>query len=137
MRPGHYTELFFLDEATALAAGHRPCMECQRDRATEFKRIWNEVNKPIKSLVEMDDVLQNERTINRPITEISALPNGAMVSISDEPFLVQNGRLVSWTFAGYRDSNASGQLLLLTPPSTVRVLSAGFGLDVNEPRSNS
>ncbi len=44
MRPGHYTELFFLDEATALAAGHRPCMECQRERATEFKRIWNEVN---------------------------------------------------------------------------------------------
>ena len=129
MRPGFYTELFFLDEATALAAGHRPCMECQRERATEFKRIWNEVNDPVRTLVEMDEVLHRERSGFRPSTSLGELPDGAMVSDRIEPFLVRGGKTFRWSFEGYSEASVSGDLVLLTPPSVVRVLAGGFGID--------
>ncbi len=130
MRPGHYTELFFLDEATALAAGHRPCMECQRDRATEFKRIWNEVNEPVGTLVEMDEVLHLERIGTRPSVLLSELPDGAMVSDGIEPFVVRSGKTLCWSFGGYSEAvTPAGALVLLTPPSIVRVIECGFPID--------
>lgn len=129
MRPGHYTELFFLDEATALAAGHRPCMECQRERATEFKRIWNEVNEPVRTLVEMDEVLYQERTGIRPIARVGDLPNGAMVSDGDSVFLVRNHEFLRWNFDGYHPGSTRDDLTLLTPQSILRVIAAGFQIE--------
>ncbi len=130
MRPGHYTELFFLDEATALAAGHRPCMECQRERATEFKRIWNEVNEPVKSLVEMDDVLHRERIGEKISAKLSDLPDGAIVSDEEFNFLVQKGQILKWSFIGYQKSGSNQNFVVLTPRSVVKVLAYGFHIDL-------
>ena len=130
MRPGHYTELFFLDEATALAAGHRPCMECQRERAKEFKRIWNEVNEPVKSLVEMDEILHAHRMKDKPAAKVPELPDGAMVSDGKDAFLVVNRRLLRWSFTGYEPADSGEAMTLLTPPPIVKILDAGFRIDL-------
>jgi hypothetical protein len=128
MRPGHYTELFFLDEATALAAGHRPCMECQRERATEFKRIWNEVNEPVKSLVEMDEILRRRGDHGEfTIAAINALPDGAMVVCEDQPYLIRGGLTYRWSFGGYEHVELGNKnCRVLTPDSIVNILRAGF-----------
>lgn len=131
MRPGHYTSLFFLDEATALAAGHRPCMECQRERATEFKRIWNLVNEPVKSLVEMDEVLRKGNDPAFPIAIIDALPSGAMVAHNDQVYLVKDGETYRWSFAGYEKADlGKQQFRVVTPDPIVNILAAGFKVDL-------
>ena len=132
MRPGHYTELFFLDEATALAAGHRPCMECQRDRASEFKRIWNEVNEPIKSLVEMDEVLRRRGDQGEfTIAALETLPNGTMVVYEDEPYLIKDGATFRWSFEGYKKFELGKEhFRVLTPIPFVNILRAGFSIDL-------
>jgi len=130
MRPGHYTELFFLDEATALAAGHRPCMECQRERATEFKRIWNEVNEPVKSLVEMDEILRQGDGTQFNNAELRVLPNGAMIEHEDQVYLVKDGATYRWSFEGYEKSDLNKeQLRVLTPNPILNILAAGFKID--------
>ena len=129
MRPGFYTELFFLDEATALAAGHRPCMECQRERATEFKRIWNEVNEPVRTLVEMDEILHRERMAVKPQFLLGQLPDGAMVSDGESALVFRKGEFMRWSFEGYQPVSLKGDLILLTPTSILRVLAAGFKVD--------
>jgi hypothetical protein len=132
MRPGHYTELFFLDEATALAAGHRPCMECQRDRATEFKRIWNEVNEPVRTLVEMDEVLRFECAAEKPAVQVSGLPSGAMVALDDQFYLVKNGATYRWSFEGYdRTDLSQANFKLITPLPIVKIIAAGFQIDLS------
>lgn len=129
MHPGYYTELFFLDEATALAAGHRPCMECQRERGKEFKRIWNEVNEPIKSVDEMDAALHRERTGPRRLANVKELPDGAMVSDESSVYVVRNKELLKWSFEGYSTvGNPATEFKLVTPESIVRVLAAGFAI---------
>lgn len=130
MRPGFYTELFFMDEATALAAGHRPCMECQRERATEFKRIWNEVNSPVRTLVEMDEVLHACRLGEKPSVKVEGLPDGAMVSDGSDAFLVMDGKTYQWSFGGYEPGVPSGDIVLLTPKPVVAILRAGFTIDL-------
>lgn len=131
MRPGHYTELFFLDEATALAAGHRPCMECQRERATEFKRLWNLVNEPVKSLVEMDEVLRAKVGPGFTIAKASSIPDGVIVTLEDQLLLVHHGKTFLWSFDGYRPFDTSDEFLtFVTPDPIVRVLSAGFKIDL-------
>ncbi|WP_257166700.1 hypothetical protein [Bradyrhizobium sp. SRS-191] len=129
-----WTELFFLDEATALAAGHRPCFYCRRDDANRFRAAWEEGNgvSPVRA-ADIDKVLHRERLergrkrlhpLQMPWTE---LPDGAMVQAGDEIFLVVQGRACPWSFAGYsaaRDDLAAP--LLLTPPSTLRALRAGY-----------
>lgn len=132
MRPGFYTELFFFDEATALAAGHRPCMECQRERATEFKRIWNEVNPPVRTLVEMDEVLHACRLGEKPPVDIVGLPDGAMVSNGTDAFLVMGGKTYRWSFGGYEPHESASDLVLLTPKPVVAILKAGFPVDLPE-----
>lgn len=129
MHPGYYTELFFLDEATALAAGHRPCMECQRERGKEFKRIWNEVNGPVKSVDEMDAVLHRERTGPRRFVDIRELPDGAMVADDYSAYLVRNKGLLRWSFEDYVSvGKPAAEVKLVTPESIVRVLAAGFAI---------
>ena len=131
MRPGHYTELFFLDEATALAAGHRPCMECQRERATEFKRIWNEVNEPVRTLVEMDEVLRRKVQHGEfTIAAIDILPSGTMVDHEDQFYLVKDGAAYRWSFEGYEKVDLNKEhFRVLTPDPILKILAAGFKID--------
>ena len=129
-----WTELFFLDEATALAAGHRPCFYCRRDDANRFRAAWEAGNGVAGVLArEIDAVLHRERLEGRakrlhPLPmPLEKLPDGAMVSQANESFLIAKGRALSWSPAGYHTTpNALQAAMLLTPPSTLRALSAGY-----------
>lgn len=129
-----WTELFFLDEATAFAAGHRPCFFCRRDDANRFRAAWQQGNGVKEILArDMDKVLHSERLdgakkrlhpLPMPLAE---LPDGAMVQAGAESFLVLQGRALQWSMAGYRKADhAIDNAMLLTPPSTLRAISAGY-----------
>ncbi len=133
MTPGHYTELFFLDEATALAAGHRPCAECQRERFDLFSRHW-----PGKSAVEIDEALHAERLDGKAKrthpAAFGGLPDGAMTTVDERPCLVRSGTLLHWTPGGYTDRvaiTADTEVRLLTPRSVVRAIAAGYPVQVH------
>lgn len=141
MTPGQYTELFFLDEATALAAGHRPCAECQRERFTHFRALWAAANPQIARAATpttgtIDAVLHAERlsTVQRPLLSLRAidqLPTGAFVApVGEESaYLVSQSRLLRWSPFGYQKVSAAfvgTAVRLLTPPSLVRTLAEGF-----------
>ncbi|WP_441242643.1 hypothetical protein [Tardiphaga sp. 768_D3_N2_1] len=129
-----WTELFFLDEATSFAAGHRPCFYCRREDANRFRAAWEEGNGVTRvRATEIDAVLHRERLEGRkkrlhPLNElIEALPDGAMVQAGGESYLIAQGRALQWSFAGY--SASVGKLFdaqLLTPPSTLNAFSAGY-----------
>jgi hypothetical protein len=129
-----WTELFFLDEATALAAGHRPCFFCRRQDAKRFRAAWeagNGVNNVLAR--DMDAVLHRERLeggrkrLHKLPLQLEKLPDGAMVQRGAESFLVMQGRALLWSPAGYREAqNATEDAMLLTPPSTLRALGAGY-----------
>lgn len=129
-----WTELFFLDEATAFAAGHRPCFYCRRDDANRFRAAWEEGNGVANVLArEIDAVLHGERLDRRtkrlhPLpAPVERLPDGAMVALDGESYLVANGGLLRWSFDGYHPAVVgAGAAMLLTPPSTLRALSAGY-----------
>ena len=129
-----WTELFFLDEATALAAGHRPCFFCRRDDANRFRAAWAAGNAvPSPRATEMDDVLHGERLDGRVkrlhvLREpIEALPDGAMIQAGGEAFLIVKGKALRWSFDGYQQADIpTGDVRLITPPSTVRALRAGY-----------
>jgi hypothetical protein len=129
-----WTELFFLDEATAFAAGHRPCFFCRRDDANRFRAAWGKGNgvADIRAR-EMDAVLHGERLDHgkkrlHPLPMlVTQLPDGAMVQQGEESFMIVQGRALQWSVAGYRKAEAAlDEALLLTPPSTIRALSAGY-----------
>ena len=131
-----WTELFFLDEATAFAAGHRPCFFCRRDDANRFRAAWEEGNG-VKSILarEIDAVLHGERLERgrkrlHPLTmPVRQLPDGAMVQAGAESFLIVQGRALQWSMAGYRKADGTIEnAMLLTPPSTLRALGAGYRL---------
>jgi len=132
-----WTELFFLDEVTALAAGHRPCFHCRREEAVDFARHYGAafgVTKP--SAPEIDERLHRERLASGgPLVPVdramfNKLPNGAMVFYGDRPFAKRGGELWAWTFWGYGDSwdffEFEFDVWLLTPPATVEVLRQGY-----------
>src|SRR5436309_7711693 len=129
-----WTELFFLDEATAFAAGHRPCFFCRRQDANRFRAAWEQGNGTANVRAgEMDAVLHAERLSGRKkrlhalLMPMQGLPDGAMLQDGDESYLIVGGRALSWSPAGYRQSASALQsAMLLTPPSTVRALSAGY-----------
>src|SRR5262245_48812251 len=139
MTPGHYTELFFLDEATALAAGHRPCAECQRERFTRFRDVWASANpnlartrRPAATVIDL--ALHEERTaaINdakRSCMSIEHLPDGVFVTDDEHhAYLVLAGRLLRWSAAGYERLTAPLQypVRIVTPASVVRTIAAGY-----------
>lgn len=139
MQPNRYTELFFLDEPTALAAGHRPCGQCRYADYHRFLAAWRAGNdRPQASLAEIDAQLQDDRldkSVRRQkrfSASASDLPDGAMVSLPLEPgaaFLIWQGRLMEWAASGYHSSRtmpASLQVEVLTPRSTVKALAAGY-----------
>jgi hypothetical protein len=127
-----YTELFFLDEATALAAGHRPCFECRRAAALSYRSRFPAAGGGLPSADAMDRVLHVERLARvRPIlaaAAVRALPDGAMVADGAAAFLVLGGRLRRWSFGGYGppDDVPDRSLMLLTPPASVAALAAGY-----------
>jgi hypothetical protein len=128
-----WTELFFLDEATAFAAGHRPCFYCRREDANRFRAAWEKGNRVSDVLApEMDAVLHRERfasakklyPLPRPLEK---LPDGTMVQAGEESFLIAQGKALKWSPSGYRA--VKGEITdakLLTPPSTVRAFAAGY-----------
>jgi hypothetical protein len=128
-----WTELFFLDEATAFAAGHRPCFYCRREDAKRFRAAWEKANgrSGVRAL-EMDEVLHRERLDGRakrlhPLPmPLEKLPDGAMVQ-AGESYLIARGRALLWSFDGYRQvATQPREAALLTPPSTLRAFSAGY-----------
>jgi hypothetical protein len=131
MAPGRWTELFFLDEATALAAGHRPCVECRRTEAQAFRQAFGDGDRNL-SVDAIDRVLHGERLDGRSKRRHaidgawSALPDGAMISDGPEAFLVVGGRALRWTPGGYSIGQPARAAMLLTPPSTLRALSRGY-----------
>jgi len=139
MTPGCYTELFFLDEASALAAGHRPCNdhECLRVRHEKFKQIWYQANAdrytgPCKYIGPIDLWLHEERTGAKPVMvrrQAAQLPNGAFVASHSRFFLVWRGLFLEWSHHGYisRDEiPETTDLRVVTPLSAMRCLDQGF-----------
>jgi hypothetical protein len=129
-----WTELFFLDEATALAAGHRPCFFCRREAAEAFRAAWAAGNGGEQvHAAAMDEVLHRERLENgrkrlHPVpSPIDELPDGAMVAAGTASYLIAGGRIFRWTETGYEQHTLPlSDARLLTPPSTVRALCAAY-----------
>ena len=128
-----YTELFFMDEPTALAAGHRPCFECRRAEAKAFAEKFSGGTR--KSAGEMDLILHGERLEPdgrakrlHPVS-LADLPDGAFVTLSGEDAFAVNGkRLLRWSSGGYIEAVArpSGSAMMLTPPAITKVLARGY-----------
>ncbi|QKV20652.1 hypothetical protein [Oricola thermophila] len=129
-----WTELFFLDEATALAAGHRPCFRCRRADAERFRAAWaagNGTEPPTAG--EMDTALHRERLDGRrkrlhPLPcPAGELPDGTMVTDGRDAMVIRTGRAWRWSFSGYDAPQPPPDgLMMLTPPSTARTLRAGY-----------
>ena len=128
-----YTALFFLDEVTAFAAGHRPCFECRRSDAKSFAEKWARTKRSDFPYVdEMDRVLHAERLVGSakrthemPLT---GLPDGAFVERDQTPYAVRGSHLLRWSDNGYIEKvpRPRGIASVLTPPSIVAVLGAGY-----------
>jgi hypothetical protein len=129
-----WTELFFLDEATAFAAGHRPCFFCRREDANRFRAAWEQGNgvKGIRAK-EMDAVLHGERLergkkrLHSLPMPVERLPDGAMLQMGEASVLIVQGRALRWSMEGYCEAGAAlDTAQLLTPPSTLRAIAAGY-----------
>ncbi|WP_420123629.1 hypothetical protein [Nakamurella sp.] len=141
--PGHYTPLFFLDEAVALAAGHRPCAQCRRAAFRSFLTAAGTRHAP-----ELDRVLDEQRRIPRTCRRRwhdrpwAGLPDGTFVGRAgdpdgrpDGPWLVLGDRLIAWTPAGYGRAEPRpirGRARVLTPPATVAALHAGYRVQIDD-----
>ena len=135
MPPGRYTGLFFLDDATALAAGHRPCAECRNADYRSFLRLTGATGAD-----DLDRRLHAERLGPKRKRDVASLPDGAFVLVGDEPWLVVGGELLCWTPGGYAERrSATGRATLVTPPTSVRVLASGWkgSLPLLHPSSRS
>ncbi|QPC86824.1 hypothetical protein GA830_08795 [Mesorhizobium sp. NBSH29] len=130
-----WTELFFLDEVTALAAGHRPCFHCQRLRAKTFGKGFAKAFPHVAARTsQIDRQLHKERLAVRAIGraleagETDTLPDGTMVAGGSTAFALKGGWLLPWSFTGYGPSMSTHEraLTLITPPTTVAILAAGF-----------
>jgi hypothetical protein len=139
MMPDRWTELFFLDEATAFAAGHRPCFECRKDDARRFKSCWIQGNPMYNfsmttSIKQIDDIIHNERIDHekKKVTHqcmSSNLPEGTFILLNDDAYVFAKNRLHRWTAFGYEDSIAipeASMLTILTPHSIVNAFRAGY-----------
>jgi hypothetical protein len=142
MSPGGYTELFFLDEATALAAGHRPCAECRRAEFKRFKAAWIQGNAHLgftatANIGEIDRVIQRERVTAGRVKvtyedELGNLPDGAFFALqsqSNVAYLRWGGSQWRWSPAGYEKAELLSPKIavnVLTPASTVNAIRAGY-----------
>ncbi|MGZ5319590.1 MAG: hypothetical protein ACXWZD_13530 [Actinomycetota bacterium] len=135
MQPGRFTELFFLDEATAMAAGHRPCALCRREDYLRFVASWRHLHGDPTDADTIDARLHAERldpeTRARRLhrSAVADLPDGAFVLIDGAPWLAHGDRLLRWAPGGYRVTAprpARGDADVITPPSLVAVLREGW-----------
>jgi hypothetical protein len=132
MTPHRYTELFFLDEATALAAGHRPCCECRRQAYREFQAGWRAGVGGSVLANDMDRRLAAERRLRGAKVTYQApcagLPDGVFIAADGQAWLLRAGQALRWTPGGYteRAQRPDGTVTVLTPPSTVAVLRHGY-----------
>lgn len=149
MSPGRYTELFFLDEATALAAGHRPCGECRRDDYRRFKAAWLAGN-PERGLAGGVPIGAIDREMHRDrltaegfqrtvLADIGSLPDGVFVARGPQeiPLLIWRGALWPWSPEGYGDPEPKPSVdvaTVLTPVSTVRAIATGYTPEVDAGR---
>ena len=135
MPPGRWTALFFLDEATALSAGHRPCAYCRRPDYLAFTKGWRAAHQlprpPLAS--EMDAALHAERTdrYRRKLSyraDVTELPDGVMARIDGDPGLLIGGQVRPWSFRGYGAPAPAGpgEVEVLTPPSIVAAITGGY-----------
>ena len=143
--PHRYSELFFLDEATSLAAGHRPCAECRRDRFQEFCDAWatgsgdRVSSQPVRA-GEIDRVVHADRVHRRGEKKtyeaaLSSLPPGTMIGREGRAFLYWGGRLRAWSFSGYGPAVGvlpRDKVRVLTPRSIVKTIRSGFMPQVHE-----
>jgi hypothetical protein len=121
-RPGRFTGLFFLDDATAFAAGHRPCALCRRADYNQVLAVTG-----ARGADELDTRLHAERTGPRPLVEVQELPRGAFVLVGGEPHVALDGAVHRWTPGGYeRARPAPPRAELVTPSTLVPVLAAGW-----------
>src|SRR4051794_27363897 len=119
-----WTELFFLDEATALAAGHRPCFYCRRGDANRFRAAWEQGNKvghrlarDIDTLLHRERLAAGKKRLHEFEGPLNRLPEGTMVQEADQSYLLVQGRTLLWSAAGYRHTNTDlKKPMLLTPP---------------------
>ncbi|MGZ8628209.1 MAG: MmcQ/YjbR family DNA-binding protein, partial [Actinomycetota bacterium] len=134
LQPGRFTELFFLDEATAMAAGHRPCALCRRADFDRFVELWRLHHGGPAGADAIDARLHAERLAPggrvRRFHHVGfdELPDGAFVLRDGVPAVVIGDALLSWTPAGYRERTPrpAGRARLITPPSLVDILRSGW-----------
>jgi len=135
MAPGRFTELFFLDEATALAAGHRPCAECRRSDYNRFSELWLAPHPDQIGADAIDAQLHAERLAvgsrQRLLHEspYCELPDGTFVLEAGVPHLMLGRELLSWSPGGYRDVHRrprNGRSSVITPPSLIAILRSGW-----------
>lgn len=137
MQPGRYTELFFLDEATAYAAGHRPCAECRRADWRAFQGLWARVHRAAGA-DQIDAALHVARLDGRArrltVADPSTLPAGAMVLARGAPALVTAQGLVPWSFAGYGSARPwDGPVHVITPAPLLPLIRAGLPVQTAGP----
>jgi hypothetical protein len=141
-RPRRFTWLFFLDEAVALAAGHRPCAECRRADYNSYRDAWADaLGGPPPSARDMNRTLHGERiergTHRRRLHAMSwaDLPDGTFVRVDEVPAVVVGADVVTWTETGYggrRTRPRTGTAEVITPPSSVAVLRAGYPVQLDD-----
>lgn len=143
MSPGRYTELFFLDEAVALAAGHRPCAECRRQRFNAFKEAWLRSENPREGDFLFADAIDAElhparidqrRTKVIYLARIGSLPDGCFVRIEEASWLIWEDALFRWSPAGYVEKRGRARDLtvaVLTPRPIVRCLTSGYRPEIH------
>lgn len=139
MAPNLYTELFFLDEATAFAAGHRPCFECRREDYNKFKAAWLKGNAEYKftdktSIQAIDEIIHEQRIdkdgLKKTYEENNHnLPDGVFIVVENEPHLIYKKHMHLWTSFGYtqrKQFKPHGKSVVLTPKSVVHAFGAGY-----------
>jgi hypothetical protein len=135
LQPGRFTELFFLDEATAFAAGHRPCALCRNEDYRNFVTLWHKLHPhdapgadAIDARLHAERVEPGSRAQHRHVAPFASLPTGAFVLHDAEPRVVDGDHLLRWTASGYGPEapRPHGTATVLTPPSLVAVLRAGW-----------
>jgi hypothetical protein len=141
-RPHHYTFLFFHDEAVSLAAGHRPCAECRRDSYDAYRAAWaQELGVGVPSAKQINQQLHDERIVRgshrRRLHQLpwAGLPDGAFVLLDEAPAVVVGDCLSEWTHEGYRSRRsrpARGTATVITPPSSVAALRAGYPVQIDD-----
>jgi hypothetical protein len=143
MQPHSYTELFFLDEVTAFAAGHRPCAECRHADYQRFKSAWTVGVGAPNGADAMDAILHADRLESRGAQQrkrtyweqLATLPDGAFIRLDGSAWLLWRDQLLEWSAGGYRARRswppAANRVEVLTPRSLVAVLRAGYPLQVH------